>query len=90
MSGGGQTDPGGVDGLIAVDVLPKPLLKVTATIRGVPATVQYAGGAAHLIAGAMQVNLLVPPDAPIGPAVPLLIRVGDMQSQAGITVAIGN
>jgi uncharacterized protein (TIGR03437 family) len=90
MTGEGQTNPGGADGLIAVSVLPRPLLKVSATIGGVPATVQYAGGAAYMVAGAMQVNLLVPPDAPTGPAVPLVIQVGDKQSQAGITVAVGN
>jgi uncharacterized protein (TIGR03437 family) len=90
MTGEGQTDPGGVDGSIAVTVLPKPLLKVSATIGGVPATVQYAGGAAYMVAGAMQVNLLVPADAPTGPAVPLVVQVGDKRSQAGITVAIGN
>ncbi len=90
MTGEGQTNPGGVDGLIALAVLPKPVLKVTATIGGVPATVIYAGAAPGLIAGVMQVNLLVPPDTPAGPAVPLAIQVGGTESQAGITVAIGN
>ncbi|MBZ5724795.1 MAG: hypothetical protein LAP87_07335, partial [Acidobacteriia bacterium] len=90
MTGEGQTNPGGVEGSIALAVLPKPLLKVTATVGGVPATVIYAGAAPGLIAGVMQVNLQVPPDAPSGPAVPLAIQVGDKQSQTGITVAIGN
>jgi uncharacterized protein (TIGR03437 family) len=90
LTGEGQTTPGGVDGLVALGVPPKPRLTVTATIGGVPAPVQYAGGAPYLLAGVMQVNLLVPPDAPVGPAVPLLIQVGDKRSQAAVTVAVGN
>ena len=87
-TGQGQTQPAGIDGLIELpSSLPAPLLTTTATIGGVPATVQYAGAAPDLVAGAFQVNLYVPDGLPPGPA-QLLIFVGDVSSQPGITVAI--
>ena len=59
MTGEGQTSPVGVDGLVIPPVLSslkKPVLTVTATIGGINAPVQYAGSAAGLISGCMQVN----------------------------------
>ena len=52
MTGEGQTDPQGVDGAIipaVVSALKKPVLAVTATIGGLPATVAYAGSAPGLV-----------------------------------------
>jgi uncharacterized protein (TIGR03437 family) len=87
-TGEGQTDPGGADGLIASgSTLPKPLLNVTATVGGVPASVQYAGAAPTLVAGVLQVNVTIPDSALSGNAV-LVIQVGTKSSQAGVTVAI--
>jgi uncharacterized protein (TIGR03437 family) len=91
MTGEGQTNPGGVDGSIIpplLSALKRPLLPVTATIGGVQAEVQYAGSAAGLISGVMQVNVLIPATAPTGTAVPIVVSVGGTPSQAGVTVAV--
>jgi uncharacterized protein (TIGR03437 family) len=86
-TGEGQTNPGGSDGLVAVDALPKPLLDVTATVGGVPAMVQYAGAAPSLVAGVLQVNVTIPDGAPSGNAA-LVVKVGAKSSQPGVTVAV--
>ena len=65
--------------------LPKPILPVTATINGVPATVTYYGAAPGLIAGLLQVNIMVPPGATSGNVV---LTIGGNRSQTGVTVAI--
>ena len=87
-TGEGQTNPGGVDGLIAGSVLAKPLLNVTAMVGTVPATVQYAGSAPGIVEGVLQVNVTIPQNATTGAAVPLVIFVGGVASQNTITVAI--
>jgi len=87
-TGAGQTDPPGVDGQIAGGALPKPVLPVTVKIGGVAAQVLYAGAAPGLIAGMLQVNCVIPPDAPSGWAIPIIITVGTTPSQPGVTLAI--
>jgi uncharacterized protein (TIGR03437 family) len=87
-SGAGQTDPPGVDGQIAVDTLPKPLLPVSVQIGGVDAKVLYAGAAPGMVAGVLQVNCIVPLDSPSGYTVPILLSVGKASSQTGVTMAI--
>jgi uncharacterized protein (TIGR03437 family) len=42
--------------------------------------VLYAGGAPGAIAGVLQVNAQIPPDAPVGDSVPLALTVGGFQS----------
>jgi trimeric autotransporter adhesin len=87
-TGAGQTDPGGSDGQIAGAVLPKPLLQVYATMGEVAAEVQYAGAAPGLIAGVIQVNILIPAEAPSGEAVPITLTIGQRDSGTGVTLAI--
>jgi uncharacterized protein (TIGR03437 family) len=60
---------------------------VTATLGGVNAPVLFGGLAPHF-AGLMQVNVLVPENAPAGANVPLRIFVNGASSQAGVTVAV--
>jgi uncharacterized protein (TIGR03437 family) len=91
MTGEGQTTPPGVDGAIIPPVLTSlknPVLPVTATVGGLDAKVVYAGSAAGLISGVMQVNLMIPATAPTGGAVPIVITVGTAPSQAGVTIAV--
>ena len=82
------------DGTVALNTAQEPVPKgsyITVYMTGEGQTdPRGVDGSVAITAGAMQVNLLVPPDAPTGAAVPLVIQVGDKQSQAGITVAIGN
>jgi uncharacterized protein (TIGR03437 family) len=60
---------------------------VTATLGGVNAPVLFGGLAPHF-AGLMQVNVLVPENAPAGANVPLRIFVNGASSQTGVTVAV--
>jgi uncharacterized protein (TIGR03437 family) len=87
-TGGGLTNPPAVDGVIASLLAPLQALPVSATVNGEPAKVIYAGGAPLEINGVLQVNIVIPADAPSGPAVPVAIKVGDWTSQDGVTLAI--
>ena len=85
-TGEGQTLPAGVDGKPAAAPLPQPVAAVTVTLGGVAAEVRYAGGAPGLIAGVMQVNVVVP--GGLAGAVPVVLTVGGVASQGGVTVAV--
>ncbi len=74
-TGEGQTDPPGIDGQPAIDILPHPRLPVSVDVAGRPAEILYAGAAPQLVAGVFQINFRVPEDAPTG-VVPLTITVG--------------
>ena len=87
-TGEGETNPGGIAGMVGGEKLPKPRLPVTATIGGVSAEVTYAGGASGLVAGAMQIYVRVPASIPPGRATPVQISVGNASSQAGVTLAV--
>jgi uncharacterized protein (TIGR03437 family) len=87
-TGEGQTTPAGVDGKPASAPYPQPNLTVTATVGGLNAPVIYAGGAPGEVAGLMQVNVQIPAGIQTGNAVPVLLRVGNVFSQAGVTVAV--
>jgi uncharacterized protein (TIGR03437 family) len=87
-TGEGQTAPGGVDGKLAADVFPKPVLPVAVTIGGLEGEILYAGAAPGLVAGAMQVNVRVPANAAVGDALPIRLRVGSNASPEGVTVAV--
>jgi len=87
-TGEGQTEPGGVDGLLARAALPKPRLPVKVRIGARDAEVLYAGAAPGLVAGVMQVNARVPDNAPSGSAVPIEISVGEARSPRTVTVAV--
>ena len=85
-TGEGQTFPAGLDGKLAAAPLPQPVAAVTVAIGGVAAEVSYAGGAPGLIAGVMQVNVVVP--AGVSGTVPVVLTVGGVDSQDGVTVAV--
>jgi uncharacterized protein (TIGR03437 family) len=85
-TGEGQTIPAGVDGKPAAEPLPRPILPVSARIDGIPAHVLYAGGAPGLVAGVLQVNVVVPEGVGSGD-VPVVLKVGDAHSPAGVTLA---
>jgi uncharacterized protein (TIGR03437 family) len=86
-TGEGQTAPAGVDGKLAVAPLPTPVAPVTVTIDGIDAPVLYAGAAPGLVAGVLQINVQIPSGVASG-ARPVVVHVGQTQSQAGVTVAI--
>ena len=86
-TGEGQTDPPGIDGALTADVPRSPLLPVSVTIGGKQAQVQYAGPLAG-VAGMLQVNVVVPDGVDPGPAVPVVLTVGEASSQNAVTLAL--
>lgn len=87
-TGEGQTTPPGVDGKIAQSTLPKPNLSVSARVGGIDAEVLYAGAAPGLVAGVLQANLRIPMDVAVSDAVPIVLVVGGIASQPGVTLAV--
>jgi uncharacterized protein (TIGR03437 family) len=88
-TGEGSTNPAGVDGALAVGVFPAPLAGVTVTIGGLPAKVLYAGAAPGLVLGVIQVNVEVPAAVGAGNQA-VVMTIGGVASQSGLTVAVGN
>src|SRR5262249_13333464 len=86
-TGEGQTAPAGVDGKLATVPLPAPVAPVTVTIDGIDAPVLYAGAAQGLVAGVIQINVQIPEGVQPG-ARPVVVKVGQAQSPAAVTVAI--
>jgi uncharacterized protein (TIGR03437 family) len=92
-TGEGQTNPAGVDGSVANNLpLPAPVAPVTVLIGGppgigVPAQVLYAGAAPGDVAGVLQMDIVIPPNAPSG-LVPLSFSVGGTSSYNMTTIAI--
>ena len=86
-TGAGQTNPPGIDGLIAGALLPKPVLPVSVEIGARSAEVLYAGAAPGLISGVVQVNCRVPSDIDPGNAVPVVLGAGSAVSPP-VTVAL--
>lgn len=60
----------------------------TAEIGGRPAGVAYTGAAPGNTFGFAQANITVPADLPSGGSVPLVLRTGNVASQANLTVAV--
>ncbi len=87
LTGEGQTDPPGQDGRIIVTDARKPLLRVTASIAGLPAEVLYAGSGAYLVSGVCQVNISIPMALERGTN-PIEVQVGGIPSQRGVTIEV--
>jgi len=88
-TGGGQTNPAGQTGRLAGVPLPVfPAGRVTVRINNVDAPVVYSGAAPGLIQGLIQINARVPAAAPFGAAVSIVVRINNIDSPAGVTVAI--
>jgi uncharacterized protein (TIGR03437 family) len=86
MTGEGQTTPAGINGKVTVTP-PIPRLPVTATLDGAPAEVQFYGEAPGVVSGVMQVNVRIPANARSG-ELPLVVSVGGVPSQNGVTVSV--
>ena len=93
-TGGGLTNPGGVDGTLNSGISLMPLNNwvpgssvVTATIGGKPATVVFAGAAPTLVTGVWQINVLVPTGLTPGPQ-PLVFTIDGQQTQSNVTIAV--
>ncbi len=87
-SGAGTMDPPAADGAISQGTEQRPIFPVSVRIGGLDAEVLYAGSAPGLIAGVLQVNCKIPADVVVGPAVEIVLTVGDVPSPAGTTLSI--
>lgn len=93
VTGEGLTSPAGVDGKVTAKPYPMPVMGVSVTMNGQNAPVTYAGEAPGLVAGVMQVNALIPPNLLSAPttlpvAVPVVVTVGVVASQANATLSV--
>jgi len=87
-TGEGLTTPPGVDGRITATPVPKVALACSANIGGQDATLNYCGEAPGATAGLVQINALIPASVTPGGNVPLTIKIGDVSSQPGVTLAV--
>lgn len=87
LTGEGQTNPAGGDGEIAPSgsSINAP---VAVTIGGIPAQVLYAGSAPGEVNGFAQINAVVPSDLQYGGNVPVVVQIGNITSQPGLTIAV--
>ena len=91
MTGAGSLNPPLADGSLGPlsPPFPAPVAGVVVTIGSVNAPIAFVGQAPGLIAGATQVNVQVPQNAPVGAAVPIVIYAAFYASQLGqITMAL--
>jgi uncharacterized protein (TIGR03437 family) len=86
-TGEGQTIPPGVDGQIANDTLPQPVLPLSVTIGGQPAQVSSYGAAPGQPAGYLQISVQVPDGLSAGDQ-PVVVTVGSASSPPNLTVAV--
>jgi uncharacterized protein (TIGR03437 family) len=89
-TGFGLTNPASENGLITGSTLSQPNLDVSVTIEGVPAKVLYVGAAPGLVAGMIQINVVVPDTAWVAPFDQVVVKVGDFVSPSAVTVAVSN
>ncbi len=87
-TGEGVTDPPGVDGRVAADILPKPVQKCAVSIGAIAAEVLYCGAAPGAITGLLQVNVRVPLELSPADNVPVILTVDGVPSQAGVVLSV--
>ncbi|MCX6606877.1 MAG: IPT/TIG domain-containing protein [Acidobacteria bacterium] len=87
-TGGGLTNPTSASGSLTPATLLVNRLPVTVTIAGRTVETLYAGSAPGLVTGLLQINVLLPADLPVGPAVPVVVTINGVASSSGTTVSI--
>ncbi len=87
ITGAGQTNPAGQNGVLATVPLPIPLLPVSVAIGGKSTTLNYVGGSQGTLNGIIQVNATVPSGLPAGNA-SVIVQVGSAASQGGVTIVV--
>ncbi len=87
-TGEGATDPPGVEGRLAADILPKPLAACQVQVGGRPAAVEYCGAAPNLAPGVFQIVARLDAEVARGEAVPVEVRIGGVASQSAVTLAV--
>jgi uncharacterized protein (TIGR03437 family) len=87
LTGEGQTNPSGSDGNIATSTA-NVALPVTVLIAGRTVQLLYAGSAPGNVSGFAQINAVIPADLPYGGNLPLIVQIGGVASQSGVTLAV--
>jgi uncharacterized protein (TIGR03437 family) len=91
-TGGGEADPGVVDGQIVAGVRPRTTLPVSVVFDlygpSEEAEVLYSGGVLGSVAGLLQLNVRVPSNARTGDAVHFAVVIGAQWTGAQATVAV--
>ena len=87
-TGASQLLPGGIDGSVIGAPLPSLTQAVSLRIGGKPAQLLYAGPAPGEVSGVLQINAMIPADAPTGSAVSVYPVIGYNASPVGVTMAI--
>src|SRR5271157_271431 len=87
LTGEGQTNPLGSDGNIATSTA-NVALSVTVLIAGRTAQLLYAGPAPGNVNGFCQINAVIPADLQYGGNLPLVVQIGGVSSQTGVTLAV--
>jgi uncharacterized protein (TIGR03437 family) len=93
LTGAGVTNPPSVDGAITGAAPPFPAVAqaVSVTIGGVAvpaASIVYSGAAPESVEGLTQIDVVIPANVTAGPTVPIMVTIGGVPSQAGITVSV--
>jgi uncharacterized protein (TIGR03437 family) len=93
LTGAGVTNPPSVDGAITGAVPPFPALAqaVTVTIGGIAvpaASIVYSGAAPESVEGLTQIDVVIPATVTPGPTLPIVVTIGGVPSQTGITVSV--
>lgn len=86
-TGQGKTNPPSRTGGYPTGVYPNPIADTVLLIGGVEAEILFRGQAPGT-AGVMQVNAKVPETLARGVAVPIVLKVGGIESQAGVSLSI--
>ncbi len=87
-TGGGQISPPGLDGQLGGDPLSKPILPITVQIGGGDAEILSVGPAPSSVSGVLQIRCRVPLNATPAHETPIVLRVGTVLSQPGVTLAL--
>jgi len=87
-TGAGLTKPASVDGHLTATPYPAPLLPVSVSIDGRPAQILYAGAAPGLIAGVVQIDVVVPAGASQQSYDEVVVTVGDYVSPSAVTISV--
>jgi len=87
-TGAGLTTPASTDGFLTTAPYPAPVLPVSVTIDGLPAHVVYAGAAPGLVAGVLQINVVVPEAAGPYTTDQVIVTVGDFVSPTAVTMTV--
>jgi uncharacterized protein (TIGR03437 family) len=90
ITGAGAVRPDGIDGRIyrQANALPVPVQNISVQVGGQPATLTAASVVLGETAGVIRFSIRIAQNAATGPAVPVVVRVGQTPSQASVTLAI--